>query len=88
MKHIVELGDEAADTVTGFSGVVTAITKYLHGCRRIMLQPRELDSGKLRDAYTFDEPQLRLVSKAFVPSTDATGGVGDTLSKPAGPERR
>jgi len=70
----IELGDIAEDTITGLTGVAVAEAKFLHGCRRIALQSRELKDGKPIDAIYFDEPQLKLVSKRAAPSTSHTGG--------------
>ncbi len=53
------LGDEVEDTVSGFTGVVTCRSQYLHGCDRITVQPRIDKAGLLPSAQTFDEPRLR-----------------------------
>ncbi len=84
----IELGDEARDTVTGFTGVVISEHKWLHGCRRLTLQPRELKDGKPIDSHTFDEPQLELVRRAAAKGTDDTGGPRDeTVAARPEPER-
>lgn len=70
----IELGDVAKDLITGFEGVVVAETKWLHGCVRFSLQPKALKDGKPQESVTFDEPQLKLVSKKAAPTTNATGG--------------
>jgi hypothetical protein len=57
----IRLGDLARDSITGFEGIVVAITDWLHGCRRITLTPQALHEGKPIDNQTFDEPQCRLV---------------------------
>jgi hypothetical protein len=59
---MIELGSKARDTVTGFTGIVVASHKYLHGCMRYSLQPPIGKDGKLPDQQTFDEPQLRVIS--------------------------
>lgn len=59
----VHLGDEVKDTVTGFKGIVTSITEYLNGCRRVGVQPPIDKDGKMPDAYSIDEPQL-VITKA------------------------
>ena len=68
MKGVIELGDLARDTVTGFTGVVTAKTKWLNGCERLMLQSQKLKDGKPIEGETFDILQLELVKKAVVAS--------------------
>lgn len=66
----IELGDLVRDTVTKFEGVVIGDTQWLHGCRRLTVQPRELDKdGKQRESQGFDEHQLVLVKKGVVPVT-------------------
>lgn len=70
----LKLGDTARDTISGFTGVVVADTKWLHGCRRLTLQPRELHEGKPVGTETFDEPQLALVPKTAERGTAAGGG--------------
>lgn len=71
----IELGDVARDTITGFQGVVIADTKWLHGCRRLTLQPQTLDKdGKVQESMTFDEPQLAKVTAAVAAGTGNTGG--------------
>lgn len=70
----IELGDVARDTITGFTGVVVADTKWLHGCRRLSLQPQELKDGRPMEGATFDEPQLELVRAKAAKGTSETGG--------------
>lgn len=73
-KRRIELGDVVVDTITGFTGVVIGDTKWLHGCRRLSVQPRELKDGKPIDFITIDEPQLRLVEAEVATGTSDTGG--------------
>jgi hypothetical protein len=70
----VELGDVAKDTITGFTGVVIAKTKWLHGCERVTLQPEKLQDGKPVDQQTFDVPQVVVVKAAKHGGTRDTGG--------------
>ena len=66
----IELGDTAKDDVTGFQGAVVAITRWLHGCDRIVLQPQSLDKdGKVRESQVFDRNQMSLVKKNVVAVT-------------------
>lgn len=81
-KKRIELGDVARDTVTGFTGVVICDAKWLHGCRRLMLQPQALHDGKPVEATSFDEPQLVLVK------TKEAAGTGDTGGPRPEPKRR
>ena len=64
-KEKIELGDVAKDKITGFEGVVVAITEWLHACKRVTLQPKIIQekSGQPVDNFTFDMPQLEMVRK-------------------------
>lgn len=75
MVKQIQLGDVAKDTISGFSGVVVAATEWLHGCRRIALQPQKLNKdGEPIETKTFDEPQVvRMKAKAHKGTSD-TGG--------------
>ncbi|MBX9877654.1 MAG: hypothetical protein K2Y22_04280 [Candidatus Obscuribacterales bacterium] len=58
----VKLGDRVRDKVTGFEGIATGITVWLHGCRRVVIQPEKLGTdGKLIESWTFDEPGLEIL---------------------------
>lgn len=70
----IELGDTARDTITGFEGVVVCDAKWLHGCRRLTIQPRQLHEGKPVDMQTFDEPQLLLVRGVRPEASTVDGG--------------
>lgn len=70
----VNLGDTARDNITGFEGIVICISEWLHGCRRITLQPYGLRDGKPVDSCSFDEPQLLIITRSAVSTTSDTGG--------------
>lgn len=57
----IGLGDRVKDPVTGFTGIVTSISTWLHGCIRMGVQPEKLDDGKVADDKYFDQSQLVLV---------------------------
>lgn len=64
----VDLGDTVRDAVTGFEGIVEAITVWRFGCRRVTVQPAKLDdSGKPIERQTFDEPTLHVIKRANIP---------------------
>lgn len=72
------LGDEAKDSITGLRGVVIAITEWLNGCQRIVIQPRELHEGRPVEGSTFDVEQMVLVKRAGeTQSRRKTGGPHD-----------
>ena len=58
-----DLGDKLVDTVTGFEGIVTSRTQWIHNCNVYGLQSAELKDGKPRDREHFDEPQLKVVKE-------------------------
>ena len=71
----VNLGDVCEDVVTGFNGVAVCVSRWLHGCERVTLQPPVGDDGKLPETATFDAPQLRVIVAGHVaPGSLATGG--------------
>lgn len=73
----LQLGDKVKDVVTGFTGILIAEHKWLHGCRRVTIQPQELKDGKPVEAQSFDDQQCELVEAGVVPTTAATGGPQD-----------
>ena len=72
----LKLGETARDEITGFTGVIIGETKWLHGCTRFCLQPRELnkETGKPLGALWFDELQVERVPKTKEKTTGDTGG--------------
>lgn len=67
----IQLGDEVKHTVSGFKGIAVAVTTWLHGCRRVNVQPKMEKDGKLPDMQAFDELELEVTKKAVVASTPA-----------------
>jgi len=63
---MVKLGDKVKDTVSGFEGVAVSRHIYLHGCERISVQPPVDKKGACPEAQTFDEPQLKVLTKKVV----------------------
>jgi hypothetical protein len=62
--HMIKLGSRVRDIVTGFEGIATSRTEWLHGCARIGIQPETLDKdGKVIDASVFDEQQVEIVKE-------------------------
>jgi hypothetical protein len=58
----ISLGDRVKDPITGYTGIVTCITTWLHGCIRIGVLPEKLtNEGKLGDELYFDQSRLELV---------------------------
>lgn len=58
----IGLGDRVKDPVTGFAGIVTCETKWLHGCIRLGVQPEKVGADKkVPETQYFDQSQLVLV---------------------------
>lgn len=75
MTTEIKLGDKVKDKVTGFKGIAIGVTTWLHGCKRIAVQPQELKDGKPIDALSFDEPQLEMIeSEKIKTGSRETGG--------------
>ena len=88
MKKI-ELGDKAKDQVTGFKGIVVAITAWLNGCKRIMIQPQKLgEKGETVPTECFDEFQVEVIKKQVVVTVShETGGPRPSPSQNKAPTR-
>lgn len=56
----IKLGDRVADNITGFQGIVIAITYWLNGCTRCGVQSTELEKGLPPEPQWFDTPQLKI----------------------------
>ncbi len=78
-KKTIELGDKVKDVISGFTGIVTGKSEFLHGCIRYGICPQELHDGATIDTHWFDEPQLELIESNVVAvdnktPEDKTGG--------------
>lgn len=83
MKEKIELGDRAKDTISGFTGIVVAITHWLNGCVRITLGAETLKDGCPVANYTCDEQQVVVIQKGARPAAETTAAVAP--AKPGGP---
>ena len=70
----LKLGCIAKDKITGFEGVVIAVTEWLNGCQRITIQPKEMKDGKIIDSHTFDAEQIEVVEPIAEPQRVPHGG--------------
>ena len=57
---MVNLGEYVVDTISGFAGVVTARTEYLHGNIELCVEACELDSGKPIAKVWLDEQRCEV----------------------------
>jgi hypothetical protein len=62
----IALGDEVRDTVTGFTGIVIALTEWFNACQRASVQPPVDEKGATRTADAFDVEQLEVITPAKV----------------------
>jgi len=62
----IELGDRVKDRISGLKGIVTGITDWLYGCRRISVQPEEAKDGKPIETFCVDEPQVEVLQKGII----------------------
>ena len=81
----LKLGDKARDRISGFKGVVVAITEWLNGCQRITIQPEELKDGEPVENYTFDAEQIEVVSVQQVDYASKAGGPSIAPTRAADP---
>lgn len=60
----VAIGDEVRDRVTGFQGIVVALTEWFNRCQRASVQPR-VEEGKMSVpmAEAFDVEQLDIITE-------------------------
>lgn len=78
----VELGDLVRDKVTGFTGVAIGVTKWIHGCDRISVQPvipKGATEHKLPEATAFDIMSLEVLEKRKVVSDNTPRPLGELL---------
>ncbi len=77
----IKLGSLVRDKITGFKGIATGRTIWLHGCDRICVEPQSLHDGKPIEAQWFDSKRLDLVKSGVVETEDAPDE-----EKPGGPQ--
>jgi hypothetical protein len=74
------MGRQAKDNITGFSGTVTAFSQYISGCNRILLTSKSIAGKEAADAW-FDEQRLTFSGKAITLDNGATPGFGPEAPK-------
>lgn len=79
LKSDVTLGDRYRDPLTGFEGVATGVTFYLHACERVTLE--YVKDGAIK-YESFDAPRLEHVDTGKKPQTTRTGGPGGLEAAP------
>lgn len=76
---MIDLGQQARDKITGFTGIITARASYITGCDQYGLTPPVAD-GKIGDTHYFDEARIEITGRGILPA-DVTG------AKNGGPNR-
>jgi hypothetical protein len=74
------MGRQAKDSITGFSGTVTAFSQYISGCNRILLTSKSSAGKEAADAW-FDEQRLIFSGKAIALNNGTTPGFGPEAPK-------
>ncbi len=54
----IKLGDIVVETITGFRGTVTGLTKYLSGYENCLVQPSCKENGEFVEGEWFETCQL------------------------------
>ncbi len=71
----IEHGDRAKDAITGFTGIVICISKWINGCIRVVIQGENLEFKKgVEDSVSVDLQQVVLLAKdplGLAPKTGA-----------------
>lgn len=80
----VKLGNKVKDRVTGFTGIVTGISRYLHGCDRALVESSEIVDGKYLD-MAFDVTRLEVIENTS--AEDFTNKVEEKKGKTGGPQK-
>ena len=66
MNEEIQFGDKVKDTVTGFSGIVTAKAFYATGCNQLLVQPKLSKKNTWSSPHWFDIERVELVEKGKV----------------------
>lgn len=70
-----KLGAKARDKVTGYTGVINAVSRWLNGCNRYVVQAPVDKDGKIPDGHTFDEENLEILEEEVIKDKPVkTGG--------------
>lgn len=82
-------GTRVRDKITSYTGIITARTEWINGCKRYVVQAQQLKDGKPVDVEGIDESQLELAPEQpgvpIVPKE--TGGPAPTPKREPNPTR-
>lgn len=68
----VNLGDKVKDKLTGFTGIVNALSFELDGTVFVGIQPQELDNGKPAEGMDFDIERIEVLEPGAVKVVDGS----------------
>lgn len=88
MSFRYELGSKAKCKITGYTGLITARTEWLYGCRRYVIQSQELKDGKPVESLGVDEDAIEIIVAAEPHKVRNTGGPAPEVSRQPSPTRR
>jgi len=60
------MGETVKDTISGYTGIVVAITHYMTQCTHLSLQGPMKKDGSVPDWENFDETRCKMMKKAPV----------------------
>lgn len=81
----ITLGCRAKDRITGFCGIVVAITNWLNGCVRMTIQPEEVRDGKRVETETFDVEQVEYIDAGIRTESKPSGGDRENIRRAKDP---
>jgi hypothetical protein len=58
-------GLEAKDKVTGFKGIITAVTLFMYGCAQYCITPPIAADGKKGDNEWFDDGRIEITGNGI-----------------------
>ncbi len=65
---MITLGSTARDSISGFKGVVVAMTQWINGRVQVTIAPRALRNGEPIPNHTFDAEQVSPIVEAPQPT--------------------
>ena len=85
---MIELGSEVKDTITGFKGIATGVTRWANGCIRYAIQGKIDKDGKIPDLHWADEQDVVETKKpAKKVLKEKSGGPRPNPQRNADPQR-
>jgi hypothetical protein len=64
MKGKIKLGQRVTEKISGYTGIVIAVTTWAYGCIRYGVQAEGMHEGKPHEPQWFDEGELTKAAKS------------------------